>query len=355
MNLYITHAGGTSDNTTGRLNIFCQLSNIKFEFYDSCEFGILIPPKDDCVLAMTYSDLDNIIKSGTIVSWLDNFFKKNSYLIIDQDIDTTSKILNLVNKNQINLFNAYKKRIFFYYIGTFENNVKEALAEFNLIKKQESEYLVRGPAYYYNYKIKKLKLQRINKFLLTTIIKKNRNHRSLLAKYLEDENLIDHHIGKISYGRNDNWEGDTFGMHDWHDGIISWDLYYQSSFEIVPEALYKDATYITEKTLKPIVARIPFLILSNTQFYYDFKKLGFKTFESLIDESFANEQDISLRTKKLVATAKNIINNNALEFYQASKEICNYNFDHLLYLKSKDEYTSYLSYVNIEKHINDLF
>lgn len=343
---------------TDQLSNICHLSNIEYEVYTNYEFSIPIPPNEDCIFQLSYDQLNDIIQHNINTNWFDIFFKNNnSYLLIDQEIDLTMDLLKLIDKGRLNLLKKYKKRIIFFYTGILENNIKNSLFDFNLIKKQESEFFVRMPNYYYNNKIRKLKLQRENKFLLTTIIRE-KYHRSLLVDYLENKNLIKHHTGKIHYSKHNmdhNWVGDKHSIHNWNSGIISWDLYSRSSFEIVPETLYKDATFITEKTLKPIIARIPFLVLSNQQFYHDLKKLGFKTFDSLVDESFAYETDIIMRTKKLVELTKNIINNNALEFNTASKEICDYNFDHLLYLKSKDEYNSYFSYFRLENYVDNIF
>lgn len=85
-----------------------------------------------------------------------------------------------------------------------------------------------------------------------------------------------------------------------------------------------------------MVARMPFLILANPEYYNWLHSLGFRTFDSLIDESFAVELDLDKRVQKLVNTAKSIIDQGSLDFYHAAKEICEYNRKHLMYTQIKE-------------------
>jgi hypothetical protein len=291
-------------------------------------------------------------------NWLKNFFKTNSFLIITQKMDSTDDILQMARKSKISVLNDYNERILIYYTGTIEKQSLKQFLNLKLIKKQESEF-INMVSYYYNSQIDAV--PRTNNYLLTTIVKEGRPHRMILVDELQKQNLIVHHLGKIHFddikSRSDfkkNWVGDTAAStHNWLDGIVSWDLYNQASFEIVPECYYRDCSRITEKTIKPIVARIPFLILSNVDFYKDLKRMGFKSFDSLIDESFAYETDVNIRVKKLVATAKSIIDQGSLNFFSTAQDICNYNFDHLMFLKSKDEYCAYVNLMNFKNYLYD--
>lgn len=44
--------------------------------------------------------------------------------------------------------------------------------------------------------------------------------------------------------------------------------------------------HLTEKTIKPIIAGMPFVLVASPRYLENLKKLGFKTFESLWDESY---------------------------------------------------------------------
>lgn len=334
-------------------------SGSEFEYYDNLSNGILIPPAETCVLFLSMRNNVFSLPESELRNWLNNFFKNNSFLIMTQKLDSTLDLLQMARKLKIPVLNNYNERILIYYTGTIEKQSLKQFLNLKLIKKQESEFITKI-SYYYNGQPEVV--PRTNNYLLTTIVKENSPHRMILFNELQKQNLIAHQIGKIHFDyAKDNakdrpnfkeyWVGNTAGPHNWVDGIISWDLYNRASFEIVPETCFQYFSFVTEKTLKPIVARIPFLILSNVDFYKDLKRIGFKSFDSLIDESFAYEPVIELRTQKLVATAKSIIDQGSLDFFNAAQDICNYNFDHLMFLKSKDEYCAYVNLMNFKNYI----
>lgn len=330
-------------------------SRLDFEYYDKSDGTTLIPPDEDCFLFLSVRNNIFSLPNFKLRSWLENFFRNNSFLIITQKLDSTIELMMLAEKSNILELNKYSEKILIYYTGTIENQALKKFLDLKLIKKQNSEFFSRL-TYYYNAQNKNV--TRTANYLITTIVRNCRPHRMILYNELCQQDLIKHQIGKIHFdiaekeiNFKDHWVGDTRGSHDWIDGIISWDLYNRVSFEIVPETFHQNCSWLTEKTIKPIVARIPFLVLSNTDFYRDFKKIGFKSFDSLINESFAYEPDIGIRTQKLVNTAKDIINQGSLDFYNAAQDICNYNFDHLMFLKSKDEYCAYVNLMNFKNYI----
>jgi hypothetical protein len=291
-------------------------------------------------------------------NWLDQFFKFNSYLVVNSKADSNMYFspLQLPPLEKISLLHKYKDKILIYHTGKLEKEINNLFSELNIIKSNESEYFIRTPDFYYNQQIKNLELKKLNKFLLTTIVKRRRPHRQILVDSLTELNLLDYQIGKIHYtGDVDivNWAGDTTAQHNWASGIISWDLYDPASFEIVPETLDCCVSYITEKTVKPIIAKIPFLILSNKEFYSFLKSIGFKTFDRLIDESFAYCETTESRAKNLAKTAKYIIDNDAIKFCEAANDICEHNFEHFLYMSAKEKYTEYISLLNFQKHFDN--
>ena len=64
--------------------------------------------------------------------------------------------------------------------------------------------------------------------------------------------------------------------------------YYHSIFvDIVVEPNISGTCFLcTEKIWRPIIARRPFIVMSNFNYLYNFKKLGFKTFNEFWDESY---------------------------------------------------------------------
>ena len=74
-----------------------------------------------------------------------------------------------------------------------------------------------------------------------------------------------------------------------------------SFWHIVTETVfYYDKLHLTEKIFKPIVSKQPFMLLAAPGNLAYLKRYGFKTFDSIIDESYDNIQDPVLRTEAVV-------------------------------------------------------
>ena len=65
--------------------------------------------------------------------------------------------------------------------------------------------------------------------------------------------------------------------------------------------------YVTEKTAKPLAFGIPFVAVGCHQYLRKLRKMGFKTFHPLIDESYDNEHSLDLRTKMAYQSFKHFI------------------------------------------------
>jgi hypothetical protein len=86
---------------------------------------------------------------------------------------------------------------------------------------------------------------------------------------------------------------------------------------------------ITEKAYKPIACKKPFIIFSTPYFLEDLKKLGYKTFNGYIDESYDLEVDNSKRLDLIVSEIDRILKLPANEYKKLLKdinEICEHNY-----------------------------
>jgi len=79
------------------------------------------------------------------------------------------------------------------------------------------------------------------------------------------------------------------------------------------------------------------------------KNLGFRTFNSLIDESYDNQHRIEDRVKSIIILLEDIIKNGSKDFYLQSKEILDYNFKHLSYIAGSHRYQNDLYMFDILK------
>lgn len=78
--------------------------------------------------------------------------------------------------------------------------------------------------------------------------------------------------------------------------IISTDIYNQSTYTVVAETNYDNHySFYTEKIVKPILAERLFIVFSGQHYLRNLRRLGFKTFDGIIDETYDTIADNDLR------------------------------------------------------------
>jgi len=184
-------------------------------------------------------------------------------------------------------------------------------------------------------------------FLLTTIKKSSRPHRKLLWKQLQAYPELTVNSTILYKTRQEKWVGHQTHQHQWNDGHPSMDLYLNNYIELVPETLYKHGFFFTEKTLKPIATKTPFLIVSNCHYLKFLKQQGFKTFDNLIDESYDSFPRIEDRIKSVVQTMHDISKNGAGDFYKQAQHTLAHNHQRLLEISGGWRYYRDLDYQRI--------
>ena len=102
-------------------------------------------------------------------------------------------------------------------------------------------------------------------------------------------------------------------MAPWHDSAL---------LELVPETSC-DIFFLTEKTIKPIAAGMPFVVMSCVKFLYHLRKLGFKTFHPYIDESYDFEKDQTKRIDMSLKSANDFLANP--QNLDKIQQICDHN------------------------------
>jgi hypothetical protein len=181
-------------------------------------------------------------------------------------------------------------------------------------------------------------------FLLTMLRKKNRKHRDVLWQELNKKPyLLDHGITSfrqlnVNINSDSEWVGELPIQHKWRDGYPSMDLYNNCWLEIVPETFYKEHYFTTEKTIKPIATKTPFLMCSTPGYLDYFNNIGFRTFGSLIDESYDQITDLEKRCCRIVQILESIVDNGSEEFYNASLDILDHNLSRLSEIYGSRQY-----------------
>lgn len=117
----------------------------------------------------------------------------------------------------------------------------------------------------------------------------------------------------------------------WGDAIVNAEAYIDSCFSLVTETIFDyPYSFRTEKIWKPMIMQHPFVVAANRGYYRDLKSAGFKTFDTLIDESFDMIDNAQQRADRIVSVVKHICDHGAVAFLMASQDICKYNYQHLV-------------------------
>ncbi len=117
----------------------------------------------------------------------------------------------------------------------------------------------------------------------------------------------------------------------WGDAIVNADCYTDTWFSLVTETIYDyPYTFRTEKIWKPILMAHPFVVAANPGYLKDLRNAGFKTFGHLIDESYDQIASPTARLECIMDTVRGISQLGAAEFWEASRDICKYNQQHLV-------------------------
>lgn len=164
-------------------------------------------------------------------------------------------------------------------------------------------------------------------YMITTIIKSDRQHRKILYSQLKENTwLYDKGLCIFHNGHPlENWQGMKPFQHMWADGYPSMDLYKNTFIEIVPETIFKDGYFFTEKTAKPIATKTPFLAVSSMGYLDYLRSLGFRTFNHLISEKYDLEHKIENRIKLMLEQLNDIVRNGAKDFYLSSLDVLEHN------------------------------
>jgi hypothetical protein len=103
-------------------------------------------------------------------------------------------------------------------------------------------------------------------------------------------------------------------------------------WHIVTETVfYYDKLHLTEKIFKPIVSKQPFMLLAAPGNLAYLKSYGFKTFDSVLDESYDLIQDPDLRTEAVVRQLHwycNLTPGEKTDIIKQLEPIIDYNFHH---------------------------
>lgn len=127
---------------------------------------------------------------------------------------------------------------------------------------------------------------------------------------------------------------DNFSRFPMEDDLFTTaSLYDRTYISIVSETNFENnIIHMTEKTIKPIVFKQPFIIVGPAGTLKKLKEVGYKTFSDFWDESYDDELDDRIRMQKIITLCKEISSwsqSKLIDMYIKTSKIVNYNFKQL--------------------------
>jgi len=148
--------------------------------------------------------------------------------------------------------------------------------------------------------------------------------QSISGKVLEQANQI---LPLLVHGKNNNEHGDNYYIRRIQDKV-----FLDSWVSVVSEASFADSDqtiFLSEKIFKSIVCQHPFIIMGNKGSLRQLRKMGYKTFDGFIDESYDSLPTFE-RYDAIIESIKKII---AIEdkaaWYESMRSILIHNYETL--------------------------
>jgi hypothetical protein len=149
---------------------------------------------------------------------------------------------------------------------------------------------------------------------------------------MKDRNLLNHFNASI-------WSDNLKLRYDTDDQNTNWwfsvneEFSYENSMWIVTESVFNndiDLSFLSEKTFKPILLKMPFIIIGQPYSLKKLKSLGYKTFSHLWDESYDNILDPQKRMNRIVELVAYLSTLDLKKLIIDNTEILEYNYKNLI-------------------------
>lgn len=282
-------------------------------------------PKDNLLLIVCYHNFDLICAHA--YKKLIDFLKHNKILIVG-DVDLELKYQKYKNK-----FNFTDN---LHYLSSNDS------ADVKIFSRFFTFLDSAGAAIIHNSNI-----ERDKSFFC--LMNRNSNHRNILINKLYNHDLLSK--GKFVYHGCDDANIRKLLTHqepfsdlidfnisrnEWNDIQISKD-YLNHNLEIIAETM-PDLVFITEKTVRPLVAGMPFVVVGSSKFLHSLNQLGFETFGKYINEDYDLDLDLNTRIDKIIDILKSNSLRDLQMIYQSTRDIAAHNLENLFLLSQSFEY-----------------
>ena len=172
------------------------------------------------------------------------------------------------------------------------------------------------------------------------LLGKQRRHRDIITAYYNNspqrDNIIFSYTGRDQLGIWDP-DVDQNRLH-WgtstqvpRDAFLPLTVYNQTYYSIVAETTTENSyNQYTEKVAKPLIAGRPFVVFAGQNYLSNLRHLGFKTFSSVVDESYDSISDLDQRMKSAWTQVESLCVQDPEHVYSELREVLQHNHRHFL-------------------------
>lgn len=286
-------------------------------------------------LAYLSDRVDFTNSNAALAIYDENFIENIAYILICIDMEPINELQFSLIEKIIN--HIPKEKIIF-----VVNNKLKFDKSFNVQVGVNHELHISRT------RIKKRCWRREKKFcVLNNSENSNYDFRQTTLKYLKKKNLLDYAdythktCEDISYITDNMPDIFKYILRDTsikikEVGLLAEHIENNSYFSLVLEAYYNAAfagrLYITEKSLRPMMWRKPFILIGQPHTLKGLQDIGYETFHPFIDENYDNEIDNQKRFIKAMIELEKLCNKSLeelKEFNSKVDDILDHNYNHI--------------------------
>ena len=300
-------------------------------FYSTCAQSIKhhifhsidqLPEKCD-LIGVAYFHRDVSVISAE----LELLITKTNTLLVHFDEFNDSELFDIVNDPRWQDCKFFYNMVLTDAILTQQSVISWTCSGFNIYSDRQNQALIT-------------KLDRevkSDKKYFDCLLGRQRPHRDFIEKCYKQSSIQNQII--FSYYKQDSnisqgiWGDKNFLEYPFATQMgVPVNIYNQSYYSIVAEttAKYSFFSFFTEKTAKPIVAQRLFIMFAAKNYLKNLRKLGFQTFDGIIDESYDQIDDNTQRWARAWQQVEFLCSCEARQVLKEIQPILQHNFDHFM-------------------------
>lgn len=150
------------------------------------------------------------------------------------------------------------------------------------------------------------------------------------AKFLDPKYEVDRYSNRVGMPFDQPFAKYELFDKEWGEIYLKAAPYIDTYFSVVTETVFDyPYSFRTEKIWKPIAMGHPWIAVANAGYYRDMRDLGFRTFDSVIDERFDTIENSQDRLERIAQIVKDLCDQDLASFLKECYNTCKYNQQHL--------------------------